>query len=177
MDRRIPIKKAMGAFHPGEHCLQRVMIDLWNGIKLVVVAPRTLNRGAVENRHHRADHVITVHIPAELPVQRVLADVPQGTLVPRPGRHHAQGHRGLGSVGKQHIPGHLLLDEPPIGAIGVEGLDEIVPIRPGLFPDAILIVAMGFCEVNGIHPVTRPPFAVPGRTKQSIHLTLIGLGR
>ncbi len=60
--RRVPIKDPIRPFDAGEHGLQRVIIGLWNRIELVVMASGTVNRGAVEHREDRADHVVAIHV-------------------------------------------------------------------------------------------------------------------
>ena len=61
-----------------------------------------------------------------------------------------------GSSGNRTSAATCSLDEPGIGSVAVERLDQIVAIRPGVGPDAVLVVAVGLGEVDKVHPVPAP---------------------
>ena len=79
-------------------------------------------------------------------------------------------------VGEQDVGGDLLLDEPGVGLVGVERLDQVVAIGPGVGPDPVLVVAVGLGEMGQVHPVPRPPLAVVGAGEQPVDEPFVGVG-
>ena len=159
---RVGVIRAIRPLDPREHRLQRVVIGLRNRIELVIVTPRTLRRQAGDVVDHVGDHVVAVKIPGDLPVQRVFADVLQRAFIPRSRGQESQRDRGLRIVGKQHVPRDLFLHEPAIRLVGVQRLDQVVAIRPGMLANPVLIVAMRLGEVGGVEPVPGPALAEAG---------------
>src|SRR5213078_5099089 len=74
VDGRIRIVNAICPIDTGKYGLQGIVIALRDGIELVVVTTRALDRGAGEGLHDRRDHVVAVEVAANLPVNRVLSD-------------------------------------------------------------------------------------------------------
>ncbi len=95
----------------------------------------------------------------------------QGPAARKP---RAGGQPGL--VGEEDVGGDLLADEPGVGLVAVERLDEVVAVRPGVGPDAVLVVAVGLGEVDQVHPVPRHALAVVGRGEQAVDQPLVGVG-
>src|SRR5262249_9834901 len=50
----------------------------------------------------------------------------------------------------------------------VEGADDVVPIRPRVRPQLVLVVAMRFAEVDDIQPMTSPTFSVARRSQEPV---------
>ena len=53
-------------------------------------------------------------------------------------------------VGAQLVAGELLADEPVVGQVGVERLDDVVAVGPGVGPSDIGLEAVGFCETGDV---------------------------
>ena len=173
----VGIVNAVGPVHAGKHRLQCIVLGLVDRIEFMVVTAGALDRDAGESLHHGRDHVVAVEVAANLPVDRVLADVPQRTFIPRPGGNEAERYRRLRIVREEHVACDLFLHELRVGLVGVEGGDEVITIWPGVGADAILVVAVRFCEVNCVHPMPRPALAVTRCREQAVHDTLVCLRR
>ena len=143
----------------------------------MVVTSRALDCGAGEGLHDGRDHVVAVEVAANLPVNRVFPDVPQRTLVPRPGGNETKRDDGLRIVGKQHVARDLFLKETPVGLVAVERRDEVIAIRPGVGSNTVLVVSVRLGEMGRVHPVPRPAFTVARRREQPIHGMCVGIGR
>ena len=140
----------------------------------MVVTAGALDGRAGESLHDGCDHVVAVEVTTDLTVNRILPNVTQGTLVPRAGRDEAERHRGLRIARKQHVTGDLFLHKAGVGFVDVEGGDQVIAIGPGIGPDAVLVVPVGFGEVRRVHPMSRPALAVPRRGQQPVHNPLVG---
>src|SRR5690606_31658015 len=138
-------------------------VALRDRIELVIVAASTLHREAREIVERAGEHVVAIEIAGDLTVERVLTNVAERTFVPRTRREKAEGDRRLRIVWIQRVAGDLLADELAVGLIAVERGDQVVAIRPGVFANAILVVAMRLGEVSGIDPMPGPAFAVVRR--------------
>ena len=134
----------------------------------MVVAARAMNGGADEGRHHRGDHVVTVEVLRDLLVDCTVGDAHLRTLVPRPGRQKTNAPGRGWVVREKYIAGHLLAHEPGVRLVVVERLDEPVAVRPGVFADGILVVAVRLRIVGDVHPVPGPAFAVARTREQSV---------
>ena len=175
------LERDIAAANAREDGLQAVVIVLRDRVELVVVAAGALDRQPLEGVEDGGDDVVAVEVTADFAVDRVLADVAQRALVPRPGREKAQGRDEFWLVREEDICGDLFLHETGIGCIRVEGTDQVVAITPGVRPDAVLVVAVRLGEVDGVHPESRHPLTVCGRGQKSIDESLVciepGVGR
>ena len=80
---------------------------------------------------------------------------------------------GLG----QQVAGELLDDEPVVGQVAVEGVDDPVAIEPDV-PRLVLLEPVGVGVPGRVEPVPAPALAVMGRlaSRRSTSL-LVGVGR
>ena len=72
----------------------------------------------------------------------------------------AGGDERLGIVGKQFVAGELLQHEAVVGLVGVEGVDDVVAITPGVGAVVVGLVAVAVGVADEVQPVARPAFAV-----------------
>ena len=143
----------------GEDGLDPVVIGLWHGIELVVVAAGTANGEAEHGRAGRAHHV--VHLV--------------GPLI---GREHRIGRADLvlrstddearGRVGAEDVAAELLLQKNVVGFVGIERRDHPVAIGPGVAPGPVHLEAVALGEPDDVEPVPRPSLAVVRRREQPV---------
>jgi hypothetical protein len=177
MDGGIKIIAAVGLVHARKNSLKGVIIALRNRIELVIMAARTLHRAAGEGLHHGGDDVIAIQVTANLAVNRIFANVAQRALVPRACGQKSERDDGFGCIRVERVPGHLLFDKSCIGLIRIKRADEVIAIRPGVFADPILIVAVRLGKMRDIHPVARPALAITRGGQQAIHEPFVGVWR
>ena len=171
------IVRSIHFIHAGKNRLQRVVVLRRHRIKLVVVTTGTVNRGADEGGHHGRDHVIAVEVLRDLLINRTVGDSHLRTFIPRPGRQHPDGANRRGLIREKNISGHLLTDKVCVGFVGVERLDQVIPIRPGILTNGILIMPMRLGVVDDIHPMPSPTLSVPRTAKQSCNHIRKRVGR
>ena len=76
------------------------------------------------------------------------------------------------------IDSQLLADKRCPRAVGVQGVDHIVAIRPGMIAPHIVLVAVRVGKVDRIEPVTSPPLPIPRRSQQLVdQLQISGFAR
>ena len=110
-------------------------------------------------------------------IENCITDGPQRTLVPRACGQEAHRHDGLRVGGEEDVPGDLFLGKSGKRFVRIEGVDDVIPVGPGIRPDPVLVVSMGLRVVNRVQPVSGPAFTVSGRGQQPIHDGLIGVRR
>ena len=79
--------------------------------------------------------------------------------------------------GWQEVAGDLLLKEPVVRLVLVEGGHHVVAIPPGLGVSDVLVHPVGVGVPGQVEPVPPPPFAVSGRPEQAVDGPLEGLRR
>ena len=89
----------------------------------------------------------------------------------------AGGDARLGSSGPQLVAGDLFLDEAVVGLVGVEGLDDVVAIAPGVGARLVGLEAVGLGVAGEVEPVAAPALAVVRRGEQAVDELLEGVGR
>ena len=156
--------------------LQRVVVVLRDGVELVVVALGAVDRDARERADRVGHHVVAVEVAGDLAVGLGLRHLAVADQVPRSGGDEADCLLAVGRIGKEHVTGDLLLDEPGIGLVGVERADDVIAIGPGIRPRLVLVVAVGVAVVDDVEPVPGPAFAVAGRGQQPVDEFLVGRG-
>ena len=72
----------------------------------------------------------------------------------------AGGYEDVGIFGCDLVTGKLLADETVVGLVFVEGLDDIVAVRPCVRAVGVLAVAIGLGIAGKIQPMLRPTLAV-----------------
>lgn len=70
------------------------------------------------------------------------------------------GDEEAGGIARTHgVTGELLMDELVVGKVVVEGVDDVVPVDPGVFAVEVGFGAIGFSPADDIKPVLGPAFA------------------
>ena len=107
--------------------------------------------GEVQFLFHRivfADHLRAEH-------QEARGDQPRGPVRFPPAR--------------EDVAGELLPDEPVVGLVFVERLNDVVAIAPGVPVDDVVVHAVAVGVAGHIQPVAPPAFAVARRSEQAVH--------
>ena len=146
-------------FAIGENAVQRVVIGLWDRVVLVVVAPRASDGEAQETARRHVDLVID--------------DVVDVVVVHSPQRQQPHGRqpprfdRRLDEIGRQ-----LVLDKAIVRQILVEGADHVIAVGVRVRTNPIIAVhqhaVLRVGEPGDIEPMSGPPFAMAGRSEQSV---------
>jgi hypothetical protein len=63
-----------------------------------------------------------------------------------------------------------------VGLVRVEGVDDIIPVAPGIGPELIALKAVGIGVMGDVEPVARPSFSVVGRCEEFIHQEFPSVG-
>ena len=155
-----------------KHGLQPVVIFLRKRIKFVVVATGALERQTQKGGGRGIDVIRQPLITQLGQIQGRLLDLRSKRIQRRAnsrfevlqlfGRHPVHT-RQAEIVRPELISGDLLLDEPVIGLVIVEGLDDVIPVAPRI---RIVDVAFVPCAVgipHHVQPMPSPPFSVARR--------------
>ena len=154
---------ANGYFGAGEEAVEGVIVARGDRVVLVVVAAGASQR---EAEHDLAGRV-----------QRVLDDLVDILELPRaeplglgdePGRDHPAGVVVGRPVGGQDVAGELLVEEPVIGDVGVECVDDVVAVEVRLGDRVVGVIAGGIGIPGEVEPVASPALAVAGRGEQLV---------
>ena len=135
----------------------------------MVVAPGALHRQADKRGHGGRHHVVTIEIARDFLVDRSVLNAHLRAFIPRPRRQETGCGDGVRVVRKQNVSGNLLRDEAGVRFVLIERAYHVVAIRPGVFANRVLIVAVGLGVMNHIQPVPRPALPVARARKQLIH--------
>ena len=170
----------------GEDGLEAVVVPLGEGIELVVVTAGAAQRQPHECRGCRIHPVGQDFVELPAGVHLGLAGLRHQPVEPRP-------HPGLQLpeflhrdgvapfqvqvVGPELVGRDLLLKEAVEGLVFVEGLDDVVPIAPGMGEEGIGFEPRRVGVANHVQPVPSPAFPVVGRVQQLVHHRLEGSGR
>ena len=155
----------------GEETVEGVIVARGDRVVLVVVAPGAAERQAEHRLAGRVqavldDLVLVLQLPGAEPLR----------LGEEPGRDHPPGIILARPVGGQDVAGDLLVEEPVVRDVGVEGVDHVVAIEVRL-GDRIVGVVTGRVGVTGeVEPVAAPTLAVPGRGQQLVDQPREGIG-
>ena len=99
-----------------------------------------------------------------------------GFIVPGAQAIEAGGDDGIGRGMLEFVAGDLLADELVEGFVGVEGLDDVIAVAPGVGLDAVALEGVGFCESDDVEPVAAPFFAVLRRGEEAVDDAFEGVG-
>ena len=131
------------------------------------------HRGA--GGHDLREHVIKIQGPRSATQDRAfglhLAD-----KIPRAGSEKAGGDNCIPVIRPKGITGDLFLQEPVIRLVGIEGLDDVVAVGPGVGAQFIARKAVRVGVVGDIQPVPGESLAVVGRGQKCIDQIFVGLG-
>ena len=152
--------------HPagGQSRVQRIVVPRGNGIELVIVAS-----GASHGQPHQASrndiNLVVDHI-VPVAVLHANGEEPQ----PREGR--------IIVLQTQLVGGDLLGDKPLVRHVGVEGADDVIPvrIRERKPRETNGTPTMSVGVAREIEPVTAPTLPVARRIEQPIQHLLAGIG-
>ena len=150
-----------------EEGLQPVVVPGGNGVVLVVVAAGASQRDPQEGLTGGIHHV-DQDVPPAL----------GGTAF----HPHSQRQEGgpdfpLVSKGPEGIARYLLLDEAVVGAILVEGPDDVVAVAPHVGARIFQPAAAGVGIAHQVQPVPSPALAVARVGQQPLDSPGVGLGR
>ena len=73
----------------------------------------------------------------------------------------------------QFVAGDLLTDELVIGLVSVEGLDDVVAVRPDIGAVGILAVTFGLGVTGKVQPMLSPAFAIMGRRQEVVDQSFV----
>ena len=144
---------AVGILDPGDKGLHRVIILRADGVKLVIVAagaPDAEPEESLSDIHHDL-------------VERILTGEPLRRLIftDLTGQQDRGGHeKPRRRILAEGIARDLLTDELVVRRVGVEGLDDIVAIGPGIGTLGINLKPVGVGIPHHIEPVLCPAFTV-----------------
>ena len=159
------LDRAVAMLDAREDGLDGVEVDLGDGIELVVVAfgaaEGEAEEGGAGGIHHVGEFIGALH---ELEVFVLAFDA-----VPRAGDDEAGG-----DVSAAGVASDLLEHEAVVGFVGVEGVDDVVAVAPGVGALVIGFEAGAVGEADDIEPVAGPLFAVVGGVQELIDAVFIG---
>ena len=114
-------------------------------------------------------------------IHHVDQDIPPAFLGtafhPHSQRQEGSSDFSLVSIGRKGIGRELFLDEAVIGAILVEGSDDVVPVAPHVGARIFQAAAAGVGIAHQVQPVPAPALAIAGVGQQLLDSPGIGLGR
>ena len=73
------------------------------------------------------------------------------------------------------VPRKLFEDESIVGRVVVEGLNDVVAVRPGVCANAILLVTVTLTESHNVEPVSAPSLTIVRGTKKAVDEELVGV--
>ena len=166
--------------------LEAVVVLLGEGIELVVVTAGAAQREPHECRGGGVDPVGQDFIELPAGVHLGFARLRHQPVEPcahpglqRPQLLHRDGVAPfqIQVVGPEFVCRDLLLKEAVEGLVFVEGLDDVVPVAPGMGKEGIGFKSGRVGVANHVQPVPSPAFPVVGRGQQFVHHRLEGPGR
>ena len=139
-----------------------------------------MTTGAVDGYRGAGGHDLREHV---IKIQRARSATQAGALgfhlpnkIPRPSSEEAGGHNRIPVVRPKGITGDLFLQEPVVRLVGIEGLDDVVTVRPGVGAQLVALKAVRVGVVGNIQPVPGESFAVVGRGQKFIDQIFVGIG-
>ena len=133
-------------------------------IELVVVTPDTAERHAEKGGADLRDLLV-----GDVPVELQLVDADDLHVAEH---EEARGHTVRGRDGRipggQKVARDLLADESVVGLVGIEGVDDVVAIPPGVLGKHVVRGAHLVGIAGEIEPVPRPPFTEGSRGEQPV---------
>ncbi len=135
-----------------------------DGIELMVMAFRAVDRQAQEGAPGRCDHVVEGSGSDDLLRDQVLiVDVIIG-----PGDEERAADLDLGLELPDHVASEVLAYELVEGLVLVERADDVVPEWVKVIDDNVALEAVALAEADDVEPVAAPAFAVARRGEQAI---------
>ena len=152
---------AVGVIDPGDEGLHRIIILRTDRIELVIMTTRAADaeteKGLSEVHHDLVERVL----PCEPLRGFVFSDLA--------GKQHRSRHEeSRRRILAEGIARDLFADELIIRRVGVERLDHIIAIGPGIGPLGVHLEAVRVGVAHDIEPVLAPALAVAGTCEESI---------
>jgi hypothetical protein len=135
--------------------LQAVIILVQDGIELVVMAAGAAIGHADEGCAYGVGDFVEVFLAAK---EEGLGVALIGEVA-----EEAGGDYGFGIVGPELVAGDLFMDELVVGLVGVERLDDVVAVAPGVGTGFVGLETVAVGVAGEIEPVASPPPAVVAR--------------
>ena len=151
-----------------KHRLQRVIVFLRNGVKLMLMASRAVRCRAYERGHRLSDHVIAVKVFKSIDGCR------GGTMVVCSGTEESQGWNQLRFVGKEGVRRQLFANESIPRLVLVKTVDDIVSKFPRVRTQRVVFKSVSVRKVDSIKPMPSPPFSIPRRLQHSVNQMFVG---
>ena len=162
--RQFPIS----VFDPGEEGLHAEIIPGRNRVELVIMAPRAADAQTQEALGGVDDDFVEGVLSGQ-----ALGNVVGSDLARQ--KHRGRDQESRGGVATVLISSQLLPDEVGIGRVGIEGLDHVVPIRPGMGAFGVDLETMGVGVAHHIQPMLAPVLSVGRRLQEGLHHPLSGI--
>ncbi len=156
---------ALGA---GEDGLQGVEIALEDGIELVVVAA-----GAIDGHAEEGLADIGGDLGEDFLAALFGIDI-AGDQVLGAGAQVACGDECFVVAGGHFVAGDLLANEAVVGFVGLEGMNDVVAVAPGVGALEIEFEAVGIGVAYDVEPFGGPAFAVGRGSQQAVDYLFVG---
>ncbi len=154
-------QRSHGRRRVAKHARQRIVVELRNGIELVIVATGTRDRQPEQAARESIDPIVE-RFGLSLGNRLGIAAVGD---VRRTNRNEAGGH---GQFGAYQVASELQANELIVGHIVIQRLDD--PIAPGpLLTEQVLFKSVAIGVASSIQPGARPAFAVAGRSQEFLN--------
>ena len=165
--------------HRGEKGLEPVKVPGGQQVVFVIVTLGTAHRQAQKDGTDGGGHLAEQDVPVLF-----APGLGEGSQPEKGQGNHQFRVRRRQRAGRHHleelVPGQLFLHEPVVGLVGIEGIDDVVPIAPGVVVLGIALVAVGVGVTGQVQPVAPPAFPVAWIRQQTVHQSLqrpLGRGR
>ena len=136
------------------------------GIEFVVVAARAVDRDAHRRGDDLRDHVVEI-AGAGGALEHVALRLHLAHEIPRPGGEKTRGDDRLRVIRRKHIARDLLAEKLVVRLVGIQRLDDVIAIAPGVRPQLVALKAVRVRVVRDVQPVPRPALAVMRRATAS----------
>ncbi len=159
---------AVGWQDGGEAGLETVVVGLFDGVELMVVAASATDGEAHEREAGVfgdvvEDFLTLLHHVGSVDVFGIKTD-------------EAGCDEGVGIVGFEFVAGDLLTEEAIVGKVVVEEPDDVVAVTMGVFAEAVVFEAFGFAVADQVEPMLSPAFAIARRSEEAIDDFGVGVG-
>ena len=173
----VGIERTVSTVHAGKDSLQAVIVLLFDGIKLVVVATSAMNREADKGGDGCRYYVVPVQHPSNLLVCRSLPQFGVPHEVPGARSDESGCNSPIRLVWEEDITGNLFLDETAVRLAIVQGANHVVAVRPGIQPGLVFVVSVRVAIVHHIEPVPGPALAIARRSQHFVDEPFVSIRR
>ena len=142
----------------------------------MIVTARAVDGQAQEGGGDPRNHVVAVEVQGDLLAFGAIDLLGQRALVERPGGDETEGGDLLGLIREEDVGRDLFLNESGVRNITIEGVDEVVAIRPGVLSRTVHAKPVTLAEVRDVEPEPREPLAELRGGEEAVHQDFIGVG-